>query len=209
MDEWMIRWAFMAPFVTVGTQLCGFILMGALISYNLAFFTIQARSPWGAGVAICLSMLIVWARTSLAVLAAEPPTPDKVLIAREFSSAGLLITALVPLWGLVTGKNILPLRRVPVLAWDSLFGISYTLGFLSCGAYFVTLTVSASVAGASGIAQLSAYALGLLVLTITLLLILALLRRFILQLVSEGNVRHIRAFALAALATAGLLTLWT
>ena len=209
MNDWMIRWAFAAPFVTIGTQPCGVILIVALISYSLAFFTIRVRTPWGGGVAICLSMLIIWARVGLAIVVLEPPTPDKFLIATEFSVAGFFITAILPLLGLLAGKNFPPLRRWPVLAWDSLFGISYLLGFLSCGPYFATLSASAATAGGAGITQLGAYALGLLILTITFMLIVAMFLRFLMmRFVSESNVHHIRVFALLALAITGLLRLW-
>jgi hypothetical protein len=207
MDDWMIRWAFTASFVTVGAFPCGWILALALISYSLACFASPMRSPWGAGGVICLGMLVLWARTSLAVVAQEPLPADPFLIAREFSAAGLVITALLPLLGLLRGKDFPPLRRWSVLAWDALFGISYILGFMSCSPYFATLAAGAGVAGASGIAPLGAYALGLLILTFTLMGIAALLRR-LLPGRSEGDVRHVRAVALMTLAAAGLLRFW-
>ena len=94
MNDWMIRWAFTAPFVTIGTQFCGGIAVLALISYGIAFLTVRVRGPWGWGVALSSGMLTVLVGFSTQILALGPLAPDQLSRAMKYSATGVLVIAM-------------------------------------------------------------------------------------------------------------------
>ncbi|OGF54183.1 MAG: hypothetical protein A2Z21_09390 [Candidatus Fraserbacteria bacterium RBG_16_55_9] len=209
MNEWMIRWAFSAPFVTVGTQLCAWITLLALISYGIAFLNVNVRGPWGWGVAISAGVLTVLAAFSAQSIASGPLTPDHLPQAMKYSAMGVLLITVFAVLELFFRKRPYSLEPWSMLIWDFSLGVAYSLGFLSCGPYFATLSASASVGGWQGTSQLLAYAMGLLILTGILMLLIALLHRYILmRVLSEGALYRVRLFSLLGLFFAGILGLW-
>ncbi len=198
MNEWMIQWAFTAPFVTVGAQPCGWVMVLALVSYGLAFLAVTVRKPWEWATLTCGGLLLVLSVSGILPVVMGPPNPAQLARALDFAAAGFLFVALLAFFT--------PIRRRSALLWDFILGMAYSLGFVSCGPYFATLSASASVGGWSGLLQLVAYALGLIALTGILMFLIILAHRWLLRRLSM-NLKHIRFIGLLGLVAAGL-ALW-
>lgn len=201
MNEWMIQWAFTAPFVTVGAQPCGWAMVLALISYGLAFLTVTIRKPWEWATLTCAGLLLVWSGSSILTVVRGPLNPAQLARALDFAAAGFLFVPLL--------TSLTPIRRRSTLLWDFLLGMAYSLGFVGCGPYFATLSASASVGGWSGLLQLAAYSLGLMALTGILMFFIILAHRLLVRFLRRLaiDLKHIRFIGLLGLIAAGL-ALW-
>jgi hypothetical protein len=89
-----------------------------------------------------------------------------------------------------------------MLSWDYIFGGFYALGVMSCGPIFATVSASAHLEGWAGLAQLAAYALGLLAAAFLLFIIAASAQRL---LARRLELRHLRLLGALGLLAAGAL----
>jgi len=197
MESWIL-WAFFAPMVTLISQPCGWVLMGAFISYGLLSLTLSPRRPQVAGIAIGAGLLTVLVALSLITLAAGPIVQQLSLL-RRLAAIAFIISGLLALT-LKAGPGDL------MLGWNYLFGGVYALGVLSCGPIFATVGSSAHLEGWAGFSQLAAYALGLLVGSFVLFIIAASAQLLLVKLLGPRLIRLLGALGLIAL---GALRYWS
>ncbi len=205
MNDWMIPWAFAAPFVTLGAQPCGRIVVLALAAYGLAFLATRVRSCWEWGFAVNAGLLILLAGFSVQTIFVEPVAPEQLRTAQKLAAVGFLTLALLP-WLL---GGISSLQRPLLGVWDVLFGLAYALGFISCGPYLATLSTGVSARGWPGLVPLAAYTLGLLILTSVLMLPIALTHHFLWRRTQRArSFQRLQILGLSGLVAAGILGLW-
>jgi cytochrome c biogenesis protein CcdA len=157
-------------------------------------------------------MLTVFAALSLVTIALGPvPVAEGLIRMRQFVALTFLLGGLGVLFLQLRGGNPkikIPLRQVLILSRDYAFGGVYALGIAGCGPIFATVGASAHLEGWPGIAQLGAYALGLLIITLALILLVASVSHLLRRFKREEELRYVRHLGALGLAVAGLLGYW-